>query len=151
VSVEDLLRTLPHFDTLARDEIDALSSALDVRDYPDGHVFVREGDRGDTIFLLVEGNVQVSRDRHGARQELNRMKPGDLFGLVALVDDSPRSATCRAVGKVKVGALPKSVVSILFHQRAPIAYAFQLALATQLARDFRQLDARVRDRMRAGK
>ncbi len=148
MTLEALIRGLPHFDSLASDEIDAVVSALDVRDHPDGHVFIREGERGDTIFLLVEGSVDVSRDRKGTRQQLNRMKAGDLFGLVALVDDSPRSATCRAVGPCKVGALPKSVVSLLFNQRAPIAYAFQLALATQLARDFRQLDARVRDQLR---
>ncbi len=142
-----MIRALPHFDALPEKDVDALAGAFDVRDYPDGSVFIREGDRGDTVFLLVDGTVQVTHDRGKARKELNRMRPGDLFGLVALVDDAPRSASCRALGPCKVGSLPKSVVSLLFNQKAPIAYAFQLALGTQLARDFRQLDRRVRERI----
>jgi CRP/FNR family transcriptional regulator, cyclic AMP receptor protein len=148
MTVATFISGLPHFDALERHDVDALVAALDVRDCADGAVFVREGTRGDAIFLLLEGAVQVSRERGRSHQELNRLGPGDLFGLIALVDDEPRSASCRALGPAKVGSWPKSVVTLLINQRAPIAHAFQLALATQLARDFRQLDRRVRTQLR---
>lgn len=146
MSVEAAIRAVPSFSALAPQEIEALVAAVDVRDHADGEVFLRDGAGGDAVYLLLEGTVKVSRD-HGAT-ELNQMGPGELFGLVALVDDAPRSATCSALGPCKVGAWPTSVVRLLFNQRSAIAYAFQQALGAQLARDLRQLDQRVRKQLR---
>jgi CRP-like cAMP-binding protein len=139
------LRDVPHFSDLAPGELAALAAALDVRDYPDGHVFIREGSRGDQIYVLFSGEIVVSRAHGDHRHELNLLGPSSLFGLIALVDEKPRSADCVARGPCRVGAWPKPVVTMLLNQRAPLARAFQLALATQLAQDFRKLDRRIRE------
>lgn len=136
-----ILRRIPAFADLERSLLQALASALVIDDYPDGHVFIRRGERGGAVFLVVEGEVDVL----GAHDHpINRMRSGDLFGLVSLVDHASRSATCRARGPCRVGSLPSTAVALLFHQAAPIACAFQKALGSQLARDFRQLDQRLR-------
>jgi CRP-like cAMP-binding protein len=147
VDVDTLLRTHSVFGKLPQADLEALSSAVLVSEHSAGHVFISEGARGDTVFLVLEGMVEVSRTRGGKRQILNHMKEGDLFGLVALVDDAPRSATCSAEGRCKVGSLPRSVLSLLLNQQAEIAYAFQSALAAQLARDFRNLSRQIRERL----
>jgi CRP-like cAMP-binding protein len=139
------LRDVPHFSDLSPGELAALAAALDVRDYPDGHVFLREGTRGDQIFVVFSGEVVVSRAHGDHRHELNVLGPASLFGLIALVDDKPRAADCIARGPCRVGAWPKPVVTMLLNQHAPLARAFQLALASQLANDFRRLDRRIRD------
>ena len=145
MTARELLAKDAHFGELSADDLDALVAALDVRDYPDGHVFIREGSRGDPVFVVLDGDVEVARDRGGGvHHELNHMRAGDLFGLIALVGDVPRSATCRARGKCTVGTWAGPVAHLLFNQRAAVARSFQLALATQLARDFRQIEKLVR-------
>jgi CRP/FNR family transcriptional regulator, cyclic AMP receptor protein len=147
VQIEQLLRKNPHFASLSDGDLDALVSALLVSDYDAGHVFVREGARGDDVHLVVAGEVAVTRVRAGGQHELNRMRAGDLFGLVALVDDSPRSATCTAAGHCTVASLPRSALLLLMNQQAELAYAFQHALGAQLARDFRNLSQRIRQQL----
>jgi CRP/FNR family transcriptional regulator, cyclic AMP receptor protein len=144
MDVVDLLAKVPHFTALSRADREALAAALVIDDYPDGHVFIRQGEKRDGIFFVVEGEVAVTARKADGEQELNRMRAGDLFGLVARMDSAPRSATCRAAGPVRVGELPGTVASMLFNRTAPIAYAFQKALAMQLARDFRNLDRQLR-------
>jgi CRP-like cAMP-binding protein len=93
---------------------------------------------------VLDGTVRVTLDRHGASEELNVLGPGEFFGLIALVDDAPRSANCIASGDVTVASLPESAFRLLFNTHAPVAFALQRALADQLARDFRNLDRRIR-------
>jgi CRP/FNR family transcriptional regulator, cyclic AMP receptor protein len=139
-----LLKNNPAFARLAPDHLDALSSAFLVTRHPEGHVIARQGERGGEIFLVVEGEVEVSRVHDNTRRTLATLTPGELFGLVSLVDHHPRAATCTARGPVAVASLPESAATLLFRAHAPIACAFQKALAAQLAHDFRRLDAKLR-------
>ena len=56
------------------------------------------------------------------------------------MDEKPRSASCAAAGTCKVARLSKAATEELFHDAAPIALAFQRAVAKQLAKDFRHLN-----------
>lgn len=151
VDVVAFLRSLPSFSGLGADDLSALAAALRLEEHPPGRVFTREGERADTVFLLVAGEVSVGRDHEGAWEDLNRLSAGDLFGLVALVDSGPRSATCRAATRVVVGSMPRNVFSLLFNAHAPIGLAFQQALCTQLARDFRGLDRQIQQALAAAR
>ncbi|MEI8256330.1 MAG: cyclic nucleotide-binding domain-containing protein [Deltaproteobacteria bacterium] len=141
----DVLRGIHALSSLTDDDLNVLLGAIQIDDFEDGHTFIREGARGDTAFVLFSGQVTVTHERDGKVVELNRLERGSLFGLLALVDDEPRSATCRAVGPVRVGMLPQSAFVLLFNAYAPIAFALQRALAEQIAHDFRQLDNRLRE------
>ncbi len=140
-----LLQQNPCFARLGPDHLDALESAFVVTDHPDGTVLARQGERGGAIFFVVVGEVEVSRVHDHERRDLAVLGPGELFGLLALVDQEPRAATCTARGPVTVATLHEVAATRLFHARAPIACAFQRALAMQLAHDFRRLDARLRE------
>lgn len=141
----EVLRSIHALSSLTRDNLDVLLTTMQIDTYDAGHTFIREGKRGDTAFLVFDGEIVVTHERHGATVELNRLGAGSFFGLLALVDDEPRSATVRSVGKVTVGMLPHSAFVLLFNAHAPIAFALQRALAEQLAHDFRNLDARLRE------
>jgi CRP-like cAMP-binding protein len=140
-----LLQKNPCFARLGADHLDALATAFLVSEHPDGHVIARQGERGGEIFLVVEGEVEVSRVHDHARRELAVLGAGELFGLVSLVDHEPRTATCAARGPVTIATLQAGAATLLFHALAPIACAFQQALAMQLAHDFRRIDARLRE------
>jgi cAMP-dependent protein kinase regulator len=66
--------------------------------YPAGRMVVREGDPGDSMFLIVEGRVTVMRQPgRGAERTVGALAPGDFFGELALVTDCHRTASVMAV------------------------------------------------------
>ena len=144
--IESFLARQPGFARFAPREREALARALVVQDYADGHVFIEQGRAGELVFLLVSGRVRVVRDDEvtGARRELKAMEPGELFGLLSLIDRMPAAATCIAEGPVQTGALPRAALDLLMHSAAPIAVHFQRLVAVQLVRDLRDRDRSLR-------
>jgi CRP/FNR family cyclic AMP-dependent transcriptional regulator len=136
-----LLHTLgnaPEFKNLSANELEGVEAAMTVRVYRDGHVFIREGEPGDSLFLIIEGEVVATRKaKDGSATLLARMASGDLFGLLALIDEGPRSASCTALGEVVVASLPRRRFEQLYKSQAPAAYTFQYMIARQLVRDVR--------------
>ncbi len=144
MDLQTLLPTIPFLSKLNPSQLDAVGKAMIVDTYEDGHVFVEEGARADGVYLIVEGAIAVGRERDREWHDLNHLGPGSFFGLVALLDDDQRSATCKAKGRVVVASMNRSVFSVLFGAHAPISMAFQHALAAQLAKDFRNLDNQIK-------
>ncbi|GDX82734.1 hypothetical protein LBMAG42_45450 [Deltaproteobacteria bacterium] len=135
------LRAMPALAALPNDQMEALAYSMIEQNYADGHVFTEEGRGGDSVHLLLEGEVAVSRQDGWV--SLGKQAPGVFFGTVALVDDGPRSATCTGVGRTRVATLSSSAFTLLFNTHAPLALAVQEALASQLAADFRRSSARL--------
>src|SRR5574344_1173341 len=69
--------------------------------YEPGQVIISEFEPGDCFYLIQTGNVQLVKCVNGAKKNLDILKPGEFFGEMAILDNSPRSATCVAIGKVE--------------------------------------------------
>ena len=143
MNFSEFLNTVPAFEDFSRQEIEMLEQAMTVRDFPDGHVFVQEGESADTLFLIVDGEVVVTRKRVEklGSEFLARLGPGEMFGLLALIDRGARSATCTAEGPVRVAYLPRNAFELLFKGNARIGYHFQQLIARQLVHDTRAATA----------
>ena len=85
----EILARMPLFRALNDREILRLLQVVEVHPYSDGDVVIRQGDRGEELFIVLTGSVKVMR----GETELARLKPGDHFGEMALVRSQPRSAT----------------------------------------------------------
>ncbi len=134
-----LLRRFPAFSGFPESDLEVLAKAMSIGDYNDGHLFIREGAKGDTMFLIIEGQVLVSRKKTvGDGFELvKKMGAGEMFGLISLIDSGLCTASCRAVGAVKAASLPRFAFDMLFNMDAPIAHHFQYLIACQLVHDVR--------------
>ena len=140
----DVLKTNPHFAALAPSEIEAVAHAFSAPARADRAVFFREGDRAEAIYLLLRGEVTAKHKERLREHVIRHFGPGDLFGLTGLIENAPRRATCTSDGECEVATMRREAFQLLRQQSAPVAYAFQKALASQLARDFRGTDARLR-------
>ena len=69
--------------------------------YEPGEVIIAEYEPGDSFYLIQSGRVQLVKCVNGSKKNLDVLKPGEFFGEMAILDNSARSATCMAAGKVK--------------------------------------------------
>jgi CRP/FNR family cyclic AMP-dependent transcriptional regulator len=75
--------------------------------FRDGQVIFKEGSNGDWIYIVEEGEVEISKDVDGRKIVIEIMKPGDIFGEMAYIDKTPRSATATAKGHTEVGIVDR--------------------------------------------
>lgn len=133
--LKNFLKSHSIFADLSDRDLDALVLALEIRDYPDQHIIIKEGRSGKELYVLLEGRIEVAQYNAatGLLEEINLIQPGELFGLLSLVDHLPTSACCISAGPVKVGVLQHNAFTLLAQSSAPIALGFQLATGKQLA------------------
>jgi CRP-like cAMP-binding protein len=80
------------------------------KDFPvdPGDELIAEGEAGQGIFLILKGQIEVSKkDPGGDKIQLATLKEGDVFGEISLIQDSPTTATCAAVTRGELLFLPK--------------------------------------------
>ncbi|MEN3038669.1 MAG: cyclic nucleotide-binding domain-containing protein [Candidatus Kryptonium sp.] len=96
--VEDILKEVPAFSHLEPKEISLLASIVHKREYKKGEFIFYQGDPGLGMYIIQEGEVLIQyTDPDGNKKDLAILSDGDFFGEIALIDESPRSASaiCR--------------------------------------------------------
>ena len=104
---ESLIRNMPLFETLADDEVAALSGQLQERTVAAGTTIFRAGEPGDTLFLIQEGAVEITTGEGKQRTTLASLFPGSFFGEISLLDGSSRSASAHATKECVLQALER--------------------------------------------
>jgi len=123
---------------LSEDEVAIVEQRAIRQSVERGRVLFREGDSGDTLFLLAAGAVEISITvGERRRQRLVTMSAGALFGEAALLDGRPRSATAAAVEPSVFYALTGAVVDELAISHPRIAITLLRNLASELSRRMR--------------
>ncbi|MDB5219444.1 MAG: serine/threonine phosphatase PrpC, partial [Myxococcaceae bacterium] len=90
----EVLGRMPLFARLSDRELLRVMQAVEVRSYDDQAVVIREGDKGDELFIVLSGKVSVSR----GGETLTRLGAGEHFGEMALIRAVPRSASVTSDG-----------------------------------------------------
>ncbi len=96
------------FSDLQVRELIAISSVTGERESPKDEIVVREGEPGDTMFVIISGEVSIIQN-HGTPHEtlINTIAEGDCFGEMALFEDKPRANTVKANTDAKFLVLGK--------------------------------------------
>ena len=88
-----------------------------------GTKIFQHGDAGDKLYLILEGKVRISREVPGMGEEaLAVLGPGQIFGEMALLDESSRSADARVHDRCRVLAIPKDGFDDLLFLHKDLAY-----------------------------
>lgn len=75
--------------------------------YEDGEAIVRQGEVGDCMFVIQEGRARVLLEKDGKEEFLRTAAEGELIGEMAIFEKQVRSATVRALGRVRVLTIDK--------------------------------------------
>jgi CRP/FNR family cyclic AMP-dependent transcriptional regulator len=97
---------------------------------PQDTVLFREGDAGDVMFAIVEGEVELTH--HGTLIET--VGPGDIIGEMALVDSTARSATATSRTPAKVVRVDREQFGFLVHEHPTFALNVMTVMAERLRR-----------------
>lgn len=108
------LARVPIFGPLSDEEMDRLAKASNARVYSAGEVIVRKGQEGNSMYIIIRGNVNVQISENGAAKTVNRLGENDFFGEMSLLTGQPRSATVVAENETEVLQIRKSAMKLIF-------------------------------------
>ena len=107
--------------------------------YTDGQDIVRQGEAGDTMYVIQKGKAEVLHEADGKEVRLNVLSDGDFFGEMALFQKLARSATVRAIGEVRVRTVDKRILLRRVHEDPSFAFRILQKMADRI----RELDDEV--------
>ena len=104
--------------------------ALEER-YRHGEIIFEEGNSGDWVYVVLSGEVEVSKTVEGKVFTLGTLKPGEVFGELALIGAVRRTATTRARGETRVGIVDRSLLDKEFNKLSADFRGILLALVAR--------------------
>ena len=125
----------PVFGALSEEQINRLldDRAADERDCPENHVILREGESGNSVFLIGSGSVWiVLRDDEGHNIPLSSLEKGEFFGELAVLEQRPRSATVIAKERCLLLEIKGKTFLDVVHGHPDIEFKVLLKLCERL-------------------
>jgi CRP-like cAMP-binding protein len=117
-----------------------LANSLRVHAFADGAWVVRAGDTGDSMFVVVEGVLDVRLGVVGGDRRVNVLGPGSVLGERALFTGEPRSASVKALSPVVLYEIARTDLLPLLAQRPSMVDELSQAVAQYQARDHRTME-----------
>ena len=102
---DDPAQTIPLFAGLRPSQARIVVLMGELRHFQPGEAIVRRGERGDEMYVIIEGTTEVLAGDGSGRQRINQLRRGDVFGEMGLVRRAERTADVVAAGAVDVLAL----------------------------------------------
>ena len=127
-----LLREIPIFAELAPEDLELVANIAREEWYPRGAVLFHQGDEGNMMFVIVEGNLQVLRTVNGVEQVLTERGAGDFVGKMAIIESAPRSATLCAQTDVRVLAIDGETFKGILRERPDVSFAVLRSVSRRL-------------------
>jgi CRP/FNR family cyclic AMP-dependent transcriptional regulator len=136
------LQLVPFFNNLSPGEATALASKLVLRRFSSGQIIFHHGDPGGLLYIIGKGKVKITHSTpEGQEAMLAIFGAGDFFGELALLDDSPRSATAEALEPTETLTLHREEF-IRYINKHPM---FALHVLHTLAQHIRRLNNQISD------
>jgi len=101
--------------------------------YENGQMIFQEGSSGDWVYVVLSGQVEISKTVGGKKVVVQRLNPEGVFGELGFLGNTTRAATARAIGETVVGLVDRAFLDQEYNR---------------LSSDFRELLAVVVNRLR---
>lgn len=99
---KEFLRRLQLFENLSESDLDLLLTRAEIVDVQTGEILIEEGRPGDAAYIILDGEFEVVKKSDVQNIVIAVRESGEVFGEMALLDQSPRTATVRALGAGRV-------------------------------------------------
>lgn len=127
------LRAVPLFRDFDDAQLEQIAAAVTNQHVGRHQFIVREGDPGETFYLIVEGSVAVCRIAADGRETiLSILKEGDFFGEMSILDSSLRSASIKSLTEVELGIIKRSDFLSLLDNNPRIGKLLVIELSERL-------------------
>jgi CRP-like cAMP-binding protein len=124
----EALSRSPLFQGLSKKDLLALAKVTEDLEVPAGRVLCQQGALGHEFFVIVEGEVDVTKDE----MHLRTAGPGDFFGEIALIESVRRTATVTAKTPLRFFVLTRQSFHGLLHQQPEVERKIMLELAKRV-------------------
>ncbi|MBM4467848.1 MAG: cyclic nucleotide-binding domain-containing protein [Chloroflexi bacterium] len=128
----EILRNLPFLEAAGADVLEGLAKAAVERSFQPGQVILQEGSAGRELYLIVEGLVEVVKERDAEETVLARRGPGDFFGEMGLLEASPRFATIRTLEPTRLLEFSEPELRSVLIQQPLLLYRVTQVLSARL-------------------
>ena len=131
-----VLRSVPLFSSLSDENLREIISRDSVLSFGHAETVVCQGGVGGSMFVLLEGVCSVQVDAlsdPNERVEIAQLTQGEVFGEVAALTDSPRTASIQAIGHVVLQEISQRSINNLFRKNGEAMDAFAAVMATREA------------------
>jgi len=125
----ELISRVPLFEGLSGSHLGKVARLADEIDVREGKELTREGERGEEFFVLVEGEAVVRRKG----RKVGTLGSGDFFGEIALVADTPRTATVATTAESRVLVITRRGFQELLRDTPAVQVRVLEALAKRVA------------------
>lgn len=125
----ELIKHATLFSNCSKRELEQIAQIADEIDLRQGKEMTRQGERGREFFVLLEGDADVTKDG----RTINQLGAGDFFGEIALVSDTPRTATVTATSPIRALVITERSFRRLLKDQPEIQSKVLAALAARLA------------------
>ena len=147
-NIFDRLHTVPIFALLSEDETQKLASASVVRVFAPGEAIVRQGQKGNSMFVIHRGSVDVQIKEDGTTKSLLKLREGDFFGEMGLLTGEPRTATVLAEVETEVLEIDNLCLKPILEENPElVAGLSQIVEERRLGLDKMETEAKGRDKI----
>ncbi|MBU2629854.1 MAG: cyclic nucleotide-binding domain-containing protein, partial [Proteobacteria bacterium] len=138
-----LLKEIEIFSGLSASELAAIAAVTKELGYPSDRTVIKQNTIGETVFLIIEGEVDVIMEHADGKEVIiDHILSGGAFGEMALIDDSPRSATIKTTAPSRFLILHKQEFKETVMEYPRIA----LQICSVLSRNIRHLHGKVQEK-----
>lgn len=125
--LKNILRQYELFSGMLEDELTYVAAKARIVSFPTNEILFKEGDIADRMFIIVKGEVVVTKCLGSGQRELRRMNCGECFGEMALLGEKIRSATVTTSMNTEcVEMTEDDLINIISQHKAVAKYFFQL-------------------------
>ena len=145
------LRRIKILATLTDDQLERFAQFTEMQKVPQWAIIVRQGEHGDSMFFILEGELRVRINVMGNETILTTLSAGDFFGDISLIDQGPRSAEVVANTDSMVVKISAAALDELAKAAPEIATPFLRALGRTLSARIRADNKRYGDSVKFGR
>jgi CRP/FNR family cyclic AMP-dependent transcriptional regulator len=129
----DVLRNVPLFRDFESTELAEVAQLVTTRRFPKHHTIFREGEPGQTFYIILSGSVAIVRVASDGRETiLSILKENEFFGEMSVFETAPRAAAVRTMTEVEVGMIERDDFLALIDRSPRIGRLLVIALSERL-------------------